>query len=186
MEEECFEKARLEEGTRILRPTRYMRSPPGVLKRKLNKSLKGSPESMTCYLKKIIRKQCRIYNKVTDILNGSPPASLDTSNKLPMKASRLSPFVYRHIKLKPLPSQTPQPTKAKKSTRIKEKAESRDENIGILSVSTKLLIERSGVKKKIKKIEVGIGTKEDSFLECDDYNEDDEIGEYFMYKGCLS
>ena len=181
-----YEKEPIEESTEILRPLKYMRPPPGLLKRRPDKSLRISPESITCYLKKLIRKQCKMDNKVANILNESLLASSDTLNKLPIKASRLSPFVHRHIKLTPLPSQTPHPTRVKKHIRIKEKTESHGNKIGVLSVSTKRLNKRSEIIKKSNKIEVGIGTREDSFLEYYQDYEEDDIDEYCLHKGCLS
>ena len=178
----------------VLKPIRYMRSPPSMLTPIMPNILRTSPDSMTRYLKRIIKKQCKIYQKVSSILNGSTLPPNESSIRIPLKTSRLSPYVYHHEKLKPLPSKTPQPKLKKKI--IKEEKEKVEENsIGMISVSTKRLNIRKKKHEKIRRIEVGINTKEEQFpdLEEDPYedgseeeNDEDDLDEYFSYKGCLS
>lgn len=184
MEKVFFCHGSLDEGQTILKPSKYMRSPPSLLSKNLPKSVRNSPESMTYYLRRLIKKQCRINSKVYNILGSSPPSFNEAATRIPIKTSRLSPYVFKNIQLKPLPSQTPPPRVIKKSIQVKEKPQ--DERIGVLAISTKQLTERFEQKFKNKKTEIGTGTREEPFGEVDEDLDDEDLDNYFSYKACLS
>ena len=146
----------------------------------MQKSFASSPESMVRYFKRLIKKQCRINKKVENLMSSSPPPLSMTSCKLPLKTSRLSPFVNKPIQLKPLPSCITQPKPVKKIGRASE-TKSLEKKLEMLSISSKTLSKRLEKSINSKKIEVGINTKQEVFSDLDEESCEDD--HYFVYKG---
>lgn len=168
------------QSNEVLRPTKIMRATPLLSPHKCHES----NEKMMKHFQKLIKRRIKINRKAFSIIEDVPPDNLQSTLKFPIKTSRLSPFVFRNIKLNPLPSLTPQPRVKKVAEKKVQELSGEDSPIKVLQVYQKRLLDRKVVKKVKKRVEIAINTSEVSYMPyefCDDNDTDEEM--MFTKKG---
>ena len=156
-----MEDLKTEARSEVLRPGKYMRASP--LPQSSNFSSSSSNQKMLKHLKKLISKQIRIHKKASSIIDDIPPDTFQSSIRIPIRTSRLSPHMAKLVKLDPLPSQTPQPRvkKLKLPELETETVEVCENPLTVLKVYKKKLQNRKVQVLKLKKhAEIGIGTRD--------------------------
>lgn len=154
-----MEDLKTEARSEVLRPGKYMRASP--LPHSTNFSSSSSNQKMLLHLKKLISKQIRIHKKASSIIDDIPPDTFQSSLRIPIRTSRLSPHMTKLVKLDPLPSQTPQPRVKKLKLPEPEILEQSENPLTVLKVYKKKLQNRKVQVLKLKKhVEIGIGTRD--------------------------
>jgi hypothetical protein len=180
---------------KLVKPTRLIETPSKIFVKKVARSVQKPNTQISEHLGNIIKKQSRIYKKIATILSGKPPSVSQSSSSVPVKTSRISPFIYNNRRLQPLPvpisplkvlKRRPMISKKlEKLESLKDFEEFKEFDFKALSISSKALNKRFSKPENSKKVDMGINTKEEMTVELEEID-DDELESYFVYKSCLS